>query len=450
MYGYQFFSLGTAPPRSGAAGFCLPPPFFIFNSNIMSQQMHTRPRPADRDITQDTVQVLKTVLLLDKSYSPGYLNRLLRADDAFGFRKPQHQELETYGVLDEESFGYVDDLIHYLIRQGYLRVSNPRFGTVEMASPGDRFLQAPEELRVPYATLRKAWYELELIRRLRQLRKELADQAGKAPYEIFNNYQLQRIAHEMPDQDIALKSMPGLEGLGTAERLRILAEVARVSEMRQIDDETGVYSRANSAGHRVVQELFEAGFGIEEIAHRRDIKPQTVRDYLETLHRAGRLDLRPWIEEQVDSKDLHRGIEYFNSVETPRLKEAQELLGLDFDILKLCRLYVSEVREEEMTYETTTPPESYLGCFLLLTRKRRPHSGLPRLYSFFPPQIRHNPDGIIERHIPDLLGAPLNGVGGLQIRLVIRVSQKPDHGRRRDPVIGKVGGNGMSEANARM
>ena len=316
----------------------------------MSQQTYTP--PADRDITLDTVQVLKTVLLLDTSYSAGYLNRVLRADEAYGFRKPLHQELETYGILEEETFGYVDDLIHYLIRQGYLKISNPRYGTVEMADKGQAFLQQPKDLRVPLADLRKAWYELELIRRLKQLRTELAEEAGKAPYEIFNNYILQRVAHEMPDQEVTLKAIPGLEGLKTAARLRLLTEIARVAEMRKIDEETGVYSRANSRSHRVVQELFEAGFGPEEIARRRDLQVGTVHNYLETLHRAGRVDLRPWIETYVDSKDLHRGTEYFKSVEQPKLKEAHQLLGLDYDILKLCQLYVTEVREEEAAYES--------------------------------------------------------------------------------------------------
>lgn len=316
----------------------------------MSQQPYTP--PTERDITMDAIQVCKTLLLLDKPYSAGYINRVLRADEAYGFRKEGHKQIETFGLMEEETFGYVDDLIHYLVRAGFLRINNPRYGTIELSEKGEAFMEKPEELVVPLADLRKSWYELELIIRLKQLRKELAEETEKAPYEIFNNYLLQRMAHEMPDQDVTLKAIPGLEDLKAATRLRILAEVSRVAEMRKLDEKTGVYSRASSRSHRVVQSLFEAGFGPEEIARRRDIQEATVHNYLETLHRAGRLDLRPWIEERLGSKDLHRGLEYFKSVETPKLQEAHQLLGMEYDALKLCQLYLAEVHEADVAYAT--------------------------------------------------------------------------------------------------
>ncbi|GAB4403517.1 MAG: hypothetical protein OHK0039_02800 [Bacteroidia bacterium] len=314
------------------------------------QQDQTAPIQKELDITHDVIQVLKTVVLLERAYSAGYLVRLLRADAAYGLRKDAHKEIETFGILEEETYGYVDDLIHYLIREGYLKVVDPRYGTIQLSEMGTQFMNAPESIVVTPAQFRKHWYELEIMGRLRQLRKTLAEKEGKEPYELFNNFHLQQIAHEMPQTDEQLRSIPGLPSMKEGVRLLLLAEIHQVQEKKEIDDKTGVYRKASSSSHRAVQSLFESGYSLSEIARRRNMKEKSVQQYLENLHLAGKLDLRPWIEDQVDPKLLHKGSEYFKSVSQPRMKEAHEVLGLDYDVLSLCKLYAAEVREPVPSY----------------------------------------------------------------------------------------------------
>ena len=57
----------------------------------------------------------------------------------------------------------------------------------------------------------------------------------------------------------------------------------------------------------------------------------------------GEIDLRPWIEKNVDSKALYKGAEYFKKVSNPKVKEAFQVLGLDYETLNLCKMYVANV-----------------------------------------------------------------------------------------------------------
>ena len=157
----------------------------------------------------------------------------------------------------------------------------------------------------------------------------------------------------MPTTVEQLDTISGMKNLAHHIREEILAEVNRVKELIAKDEASdGVYRKSFSPGHRKIRELFEAEFSVEEIARRRNLRPATVRSYLADLYEAGMLDLKPWIEREVESTALHKGIEYFRSTQSPQIDEARQVLGYDFDVLRLCRAYASQAQEPEATYAT--------------------------------------------------------------------------------------------------
>ncbi|MDX2286421.1 MAG: RQC domain-containing protein [Bacteroidia bacterium] len=306
--------------------------------------------PQDVDLMQEAVTVIKTVLLLDRKYSAGYLSTILRADETFGLRKPAHKSIETYGALEDRSFGYVDNLIQYLLEAGLLRIEKPEYGSIEASEKGISFLTSPEPMVVSSERLRKPWYELDLIRALKQVRKTFADRHGKEPWRVFNNFTLAHIALQMPESETDLAQVPGIQQVPRECRLLILAEVSRIQEKKAQDERTGIYTKAYSSSYRKIKELFTAGLQVEEIASRRNAKPSFVIGALETLHQAGELNIRPWIEQFVDGKTLFRAAEYFRQARYAKLKEAHELLGYDYDTLRLCRVYAQSADEPAVPY----------------------------------------------------------------------------------------------------
>lgn len=292
------------------------------------------------DIGMEAMAVLKTVLLLEKDYSGNYIQRILTGNGSFGWKRQQHKRLETFSELGEHHFAFVDDLINYLIKLGLLKVSNPAYGSISLTDQGKKWMENPESLMTTRGELRKSWYQIQLITALKALRKETAEQKDKQPFELFTNYTMDVLAEKLPQTEEALKAIPGVEKMDGATRLMVLTEITRIVEKKEIDDETGVFRKAYSPSHQKIKELFLSGKTVVEIAGERDLSQRTVTNYLENLHLAGEIDLRPWIENTIDGKVLHKVTQYFKQVQSRGLKQAFEVLGVDYNTLRFCRLYM--------------------------------------------------------------------------------------------------------------
>ncbi|MDX2250472.1 MAG: RQC domain-containing protein [Bacteroidia bacterium] len=292
------------------------------------------------DIGQETMAVLKTVLLLEKDYPGTYIQRILTGNSLFGWKKDHHKQMETFGELSELPYSHVDDLVNYLVKQGFLKITQQTYGLIALTEDGQKWLDAPQPLVTTKGELRKSWYQVQLIRALRELRKEAAAQKEKRPFDLFTNYTMEVLVDKLPQTEEALKAIPGAEKMDGSIRLMVLAEISRIVEKKELDDETGVFRKAYSPSHQKVKELFLGGTKVEDIATKRDLSASSVTTYLENLHRAGEIDLRPWIEENVGNKVLHKVIQYFRQVSSGGLKQAHEVLGVEYDVLKLCRLYM--------------------------------------------------------------------------------------------------------------
>jgi ATP-dependent DNA helicase RecQ len=302
------------------------------------------------NLAAEATAILKTLLMLDRAYGAGYIARLLKADTRFEVRKAYHKELEIYGALDDYSMFRIEDMTYYLLEQGLVQVDNPNFGTLTISEAGRTFLGKPQDLWAKRKEVFTGWWGWTLKTGLRSLRKDAALKLGRQPYELFSNHSLQLMILQRPNTATELLAIPGLLAVDEMLQEQILEEIREVSGKKAVDDVRGIYTKAYSPSHRKVKEMYESGFSVEEIASRRELKASTVRSYLETLHEAGMVDLKPWIEENVEAKSLYKGAEYFRSVEDNQLKPAHEVLGLDYDTLRLCRLYVQQVSEPALRY----------------------------------------------------------------------------------------------------
>jgi ATP-dependent DNA helicase RecQ len=292
------------------------------------------------DVTEKSIQILKTVLLLDRAYSAGYLTRILTANDTFGFRKEEHKQLETFGALEGENFNQLDNLIQYMIRMEYLAIDDQVYGTIVITDAGSALLENPRPMIVNRRQISPAWYEMELMINLKNLRRKLAEEQELAPFELFNNYAMQCLVKEMPGSVVEMSRIPALVNLPEECWEPVLNEIKAIEEIKAKDEASGgLYTKAHSPSHRKAKNLFEEGKSVAEIAEACKWKPSTAQNYLINLHNTGQLNLRPWIEENIAEKDLHKGVEYFQKASDGRLEVAHKTLGMDYDTLAWCRLY---------------------------------------------------------------------------------------------------------------
>jgi ATP-dependent DNA helicase RecQ len=138
-----------------------------------------------------------------------------------------------------------------MVSSGYLRVEGTEYPTLEVTSIGREVLQGlrPFELEqradtssrgpgqkpcrvaaVPTGIPVPLLPDRQLVERLRQLRSELAEEEGVAPFLIFHDKTLKAIAGSKPESRAALLEIPGI-GEMKAERYgrRVLAVINGVS-----------------------------------------------------------------------------------------------------------------------------------------------------------------------------------------------------------------------------
>ena len=306
---------------------------------------------AQINVKEDIVAILKTVLLVEQRYGMGYLVSLLRGDAQFGLKDETHEAFETFGALHGQSSERVRCLIELLLEDDLLHITDARYGIIGLTEAGEAYLEAPADWWLRADKLRAKPYDRMLLVELRQIRRELSQQYDLPPFRIFTDYTLSCLVKEKPTNLSELLTIPGI-GDYKANRYGplLIGAVDRMQARRREDNHARLLKRAASPGHQQVKRLFEAGHAEAEIAHIRGVKPATVRRTLVELHRAGELDLRPWIQETVPSEALDQSQAFFAQDENRRLRDAYEKLGLDYDTLRLCRLYITGVsaRQEEL------------------------------------------------------------------------------------------------------
>ena len=297
------------------------------------------------DVTNDATNVLKTLLLLGKPFGMSYLTSVLKGDEEVSWMREEHKTLETFGCLNEHTTGYIKNMISIMIDFEMIGPGNAYSTVIKITKKGEDFLENPSQLKVHSARLKPAKFESLLAFRLGTLRKNFAEKEKKPGYQIFSDFTLNRLVRLKPLTVKELREIPGI-GLFKAEKYgsAILDSISRTLEARKESALQRNLQTVKSPTYQQTRELFIAGNSPAEIAKAKGISESTIKSYLEKLHLAGEINLKPWIEENIDNKALYKGAEYFKQVEHPRMKEAYEVLGLDYDILRMCKLYVSDVQ----------------------------------------------------------------------------------------------------------
>lgn len=294
------------------------------------------------DIREDVNAVLTTLVLLGKPFGSSYLTNLLVGSEKFEVKNPSHKQFETYGALAQTGYGKVKATIEWLLKNEHIEIANPEYGTIAITEKGKLLLSAEHPITVRKNALMASLTELIVRNKLRALRSALALQEKKEVYEIMKDYSIQVISQKLPTNMQELMTMPGLsEGFDKQYGNLVLRSIAQSRDEAAAEE---LKRRISRPSYALVKELYLQNKSADEIATTRNIKRNTVIEYLCDLHMAGQINLKPWIKTHTEAKELHKGAEFFRQTQNPRLKAAYETLGLDYSTLRLCRLYVADVK----------------------------------------------------------------------------------------------------------
>ena len=175
------------------------------------------------DVTEDARKALSCVYRVGQRFGMGHVIDVLRGSKKERVIQLGHNRLSTYGLGADRSQEYWGGLLHHLVHGGFLQQDVGNYSVLTLTDAARPVLRGEQPVtmaapRVKPAgaantTRRKSGdreYNEELFRRLRILRKKLADDAGVPPFVVFSDVSLAEMAAELPKDDETFLNIHGV------------------------------------------------------------------------------------------------------------------------------------------------------------------------------------------------------------------------------------------------
>ena len=156
--------------------------------------------PKKYDGLVDAQKVLSCIYRIGQNAGFNYVIEVLRGANTQRVRELEHNKLSVYGIGKNKSHEYWISIARQLVHLGLLRIDitdNAHLKLTELARPylrGEVSLQLAEPRITPSKEMAKESkgkakpnHDKRLFERLRQLRKQIADEQDVPPYIIFND-----------------------------------------------------------------------------------------------------------------------------------------------------------------------------------------------------------------------------------------------------------------------
>ena len=295
----------------------------------------------DQNVEPAIIEILKTATLLSPPVGLNYYVNLLLGKDAVEWIKPQHLQLETVGALSNMGRVELSRIFHFMVDEELMQTEGMKYTTFEITPYGREFLEQPHAVYLHRSYLRCSAKEAFFYPRLKAFRKHLADASRKEEYKIFTNYMMDRIVMAAPATLERLRVLPGM----TPFKLDFFGEQL-IGLLQEADLEFQLVQRRRAEywnskpDHQYVKRMLTSNKPLGEIQRALGYPTYRVMGIFRDLHEAEEVDLRPWIESQVNKKLLFKGSEFFRRTQNTNVDVAAQTLGMDLPTLYLCQLYV--------------------------------------------------------------------------------------------------------------
>lgn len=266
-----------------------------------------------------------------------------------------HQSLSTFGIGTELDAGQWRSVFRQLAARGYLQVDMEGFGGIMLTEKCRPLLKGEEtiELRRENKTSTGKTRERNTNRitvansadkilweRLRELRKQLAQDQGVPPYVIFHDATLMELVRLQPDDQAAMGVISGI-GQGKLDRygkpfLQVIADHKQNLNNTGSDAETSV-----RATEFETLKLLHEGKSIDDIAAIRQLAISTLYAHAASLIEQGHLRLEDVVKVPRAELDIITDVMLSQTDEPFKLRPVFEELGGVYDYNLLRCVYAS-------------------------------------------------------------------------------------------------------------
>lgn len=292
--------------------------------------------------TEITLKVLSGVYKTEQRFGAGYVIDVLRGRKSIQIVQRGHDSLSVFGIAENVSKEYLQNIIHQLITKGLLGVTSGQYPTLYITADGNTFLKEKPHLELVQVEQLETKSERkdkqtkpsgELFEHLRDLRKKLADELQVPAYVVFGNQALLAMCEQKPTTLEEMRNVPGVGDIKLERFGQIfLDEIKKYSttEIKSPTGETFVLTKT----------LLEQGMNISEIAKTRNLSFGTILTHIEKMlenkEQPPLTHLRPEVE------ILTPILAAFKTLNTKKLTPVKEYLDnkYEYEELRIARLFL--------------------------------------------------------------------------------------------------------------
>jgi ATP-dependent DNA helicase RecQ len=181
-----------------------------------------------KDVTEEAKFIFACISEMKQRFGVTLTAKVLRGANDAKIKQFNFDRLRSYGRLKHMGEKPLVQLIHALVADGYLRMSDTAYPVVQLMEPvlevmrGEANVYQKVEPEAPPVSRSRSRAggttapvaNAELFNALRQLRKRIADAEGLPPFVIFHDATLREMCEAMPATE---REMRGVKGVGAAK-----------------------------------------------------------------------------------------------------------------------------------------------------------------------------------------------------------------------------------------
>ncbi|MBD2580436.1 DNA helicase RecQ [Oscillatoria sp. FACHB-1406] len=244
------------------------------------------PKPME-DWTIEAQKFLSCVARCGERFGMKHIIDVLRGSRAKKVEQYGHHLLSTYGIGKDKTVEEWKNLARSLLNQGLMNETTDGFPILKLNKRSwevfrnQRRVEIPvlsqKDKRLPNSAPREIESEM-LLDRLRQLRKQMADEQSIAPYIIFADSTLKVFARDKPTN---LEAFGRLSGV-TEYKLERYGD-RFVSEIRAFVQEQKLPTPLPTSTQMVTLQYYQQGLDIDAIARARNVQASTIVNHFSEL-----------------------------------------------------------------------------------------------------------------------------------------------------------------------
>lgn len=180
------------------------------------------------DATVLTQKILSCIYKTGQRFGISHIAHVLVGSNAKKVKDNRHNELSTFGIINDYSAKEVKAFIYELIQLGYITKSKDQYAILQLNSTSKKILKGEEKIyltqqvqQISKLSETDKTVDSHLFNRLRALRKKLADSENIPPYIVFSDAVLQDMALFFPQ---TLEDFAKLKGVGE-KKLQTYGEI---------------------------------------------------------------------------------------------------------------------------------------------------------------------------------------------------------------------------------